>query len=45
VLRACNVPLETFWHDCGLIFSDAATRIFGNRRAARQLLSEQVELV
>jgi hypothetical protein len=45
VLRACGLPLETFWHDCGLIFSDAATRIFGNRQAARQLLSEQVELV
>jgi hypothetical protein len=45
VLRACGLPLETFWHDCGLIFSDAATRIFGNPRASRQLLSEQVELV
>lgn len=45
VLRASGLPLEIFWHDCGLIFSEAASRIFGNRRAARQLLTEQVELV
>ena len=37
-LRACNVPLESFWHDCGLLQSDASTRIFGNRAAARELL-------
>ena len=39
-LRACNVSLETFWHDCGLLQSDASTRIFGNRAATRQLLVE-----
>lgn len=39
-LQACNVPLETFWHDCGLLQSDASTRIFGNRGATRELLLE-----
>lgn len=39
-LQACGVPLESFWHDCGLLQSDASTRIFGNRVATRQLLLE-----
>lgn len=40
-LRACDVRLETFWHDCGLLQSEASTRIFGNQDAAKELLLER----
>ena len=40
ILKCSGVPLETFWHDCGLLQSEASTRIFGNHAAAEELLLE-----
>jgi hypothetical protein len=40
VLRAVQVSPAAFWHDCGLIFGDAAEHIFDPSRTIDQAATE-----